>query len=77
MSYLIDLEVSNISDWLAVNKLSLNVDKKKFIIFHNNQKVIPTHDIPCLVIDNTVVERVTEFNFLGLTINEFMNWSSH
>ena len=77
MSYLINLELSKISDWLAVNKLSLNVDKTKFMIFHNHQKVIPTHDIPCLVINNTVVERVTEFNFLGLTINEFMNWSSH
>ena len=77
MSYLINLELSKISDWLAVNKLSLNVDKTKFMIFHNHHKVIPTHDIPCLVINNTVVERVTEFNFLGLTINEFMNWSSH
>ena len=33
MSYLINLELSKISDWLAVNKLSLNVDKTKFIIF--------------------------------------------
>ena len=73
MSYLIN----RISDWLAVNKLSLNVDKTKFMIFHNHQKVIPTHDIPCLVINNTVVEKVTEFNFFGLTINEFMNRSSH
>ena len=24
-----------------------------------------------------MIERVTEFNFLGLTINEFMNWNSH
>ena len=47
MSYLINLELSKISDWLAVNKLSLNVDKTKFMIFHNHQKVIPTHDIPC------------------------------
>ena len=77
MSYLINLELSKISDWLAVNKLSLNVDKTKFMIFHNHQKVIQIHDIPCLEINNTVVERVTEFNFLGLTINEFMNWSSH
>ena len=77
MSYLINLELSKISDWPAVNKLSLNVHKTKFMIFHNHQKVIPTHDIPCLVINNTGIERVTVLNFLGLTINEFMNWSSH
>ena len=63
MSYLINLELSQISDWLAVNKLSLNVDKTNFMIFHNHQKVTPTHDIRCLVINNTVVERVTEFKF--------------
>ena len=77
MSYFINLELSKISDWLVVNKLSLNVDNTKFMIFHNRQKVKPTHDIPCLVINNTVVGRVTEFNFGGLTINEFMNWSFH
>ena len=69
--------MSKISDWLAVNKISLNVDKTKFMILHNHRKVIPTHGIPRLVINNTVIERVTEFNFWGLTINEFMNWSSH
>ena len=63
MPYSINLELSKISDWLAVNKLSLNVDKTKVMIFHNHQKVIPTHDIPCLVINNTLVERVAEFNF--------------
>ena len=63
MSYLINLELSKISASLVVKKLSLNVDKIKFMIFQNHQKVMPTHDISCLVINNTVVESVTEFNF--------------
>ena len=29
------------------------------------------------MINNTLIEQVTEFNFLGLTVNEFMNWNSH
>ena len=29
------------------------------------------------MINNTIIERVTEFNFLGLTVNEYMNWNSH
>ena len=28
-------------------------------------------------IENTIIERVYEFNFLGLTINENLNWKSH
>ena len=38
----------------------------KFMIFHNHQKVILTHDTPCLVINNTVVDSATELNFSEL-----------
>ena len=34
----INSELLKISDWLKVNKLSLNVDKTKYIIFHSYQK---------------------------------------
>ncbi len=30
-----------------------------------------------LKIENTIVERVYEFNFLGLIMNENLNWKSH
>ena len=72
-----NMELSRISDWPAVNKLSLNPAKTKFMLFHNYQKTINEDDIPHLIINNTITERVTEFNFWGLTINEFINWNSH
>ena len=72
-----NMELSKISDRLAVNKLSLNTAKTKFMLFHNYQKTINEDDIPQLTINNTIIERVTEFNFWGLTINKFMNWNSH
>ena len=77
VSTMINVELTKIFDWLAVNKLSLNAAKTKFMLFHNYQKIINEDDIPHLTINDTVIERVTEFNFLGLTINEFMNWNSH
>ena len=73
----INEELLKISDWLAVNKLSLNAKKTKFMIFHNYQKVIKETEIPRLLMMGTEIDRVREFNFLGLTINEFMTWSSH
>ena len=73
----INSELLKISDWLKVNKLSFNVDKTKYMIFHNYQRVIANEDIPDLQINDKIIERVSCFNFLGLTINEFMNWSSH
>ena len=47
------------------------------MIFHYRQRVLTENDIPCLMINDTLIERVTEFNFLGLTVNEYMNWNSH
>ena len=34
VSILINSELDKIADWLAVNKLSLNVQTTKFMIFH-------------------------------------------
>ena len=77
VSILINSELEEIADWLAVNKLSLNVQKTKFMIFHYRQTIITGNDIPRLMINNTMIEQVTEFNFLSLTVNEYMNWNSH
>ena len=77
VSTLINSEITKISEWLSVNKLSLNANKTKFMIFHNYQKVMTDSDIPQLEMNKTPIERVAEFNFLGITINEFMNWGSH
>ena len=40
----INEELSKISDWLAVNKLSLNASKTKFIQFHHRQKTLNEND---------------------------------
>ena len=47
------------------------------MIFHYRQRILTENDIPHLMINNTLIEQFTEFNFLGLTVNEFMNWNSH
>ena len=72
----INLEIKKITDWLALNKLSLNVKKTKFMIFHYRQKNI-SRFIPEIRIGETIIERVHDFNFLGLTIDENMTWKSH
>ena len=73
----INQELSKISDWLIVNKLSLNISKSKFVQFHHKQKIMNEDNYPKLKINDSEIERVQEFNFLGLTINENLDWSSH
>ena len=52
VSTLINSEITKISEWLSVNKLSLNANKTKSMIFHNYQKVMTDSDIPQLEINN-------------------------
>ena len=45
-------------------------------MFHYRQRKIDSL-IPNLKINSVPIERVTEFNFLGLTIDEQLSWSPH
>ena len=77
LSSKINEELEKIYTWLAINKLSLNLKKTKFMIFHYKQKKILPHMVPHIQINNTDIDLVKEFNFLGLTVNEHLDWSSH
>ena len=74
-SKMIDAELSKINDWLAVNKLSLNVGKTKFMIFSKINKNVPININ--LSINHQRLERVDVFTFLGLTIQENLSWKAH
>ena len=70
----INQELLEITKWMKLNKLSLNAKKTKFMIFSNPQKVITTPDI---LVDNTKIECVDNFNFLGITLDRHLNWNAH
>ena len=70
----INNELEKITLWLKMNKLSLNVQKTKFMIFHRKQKQISELNI---AINYTDIERVESFNFLGLHIHESLSWRTH
>ena len=74
---IINNELKKVMIWLNVNMLSLNVKKTKYMIFHNPQRQISNLNIPKIYINNVEIEKVKEFNFLGITINENCNWKNH
>ena len=69
-------ELAKVYDWLAVNKLSLNVKKTKYVIFHAINKKIEDV-VPDLDINGIPLERVQSFNFLGLLLHGNMSWKPH
>ena len=75
-SHAINSELSLITDWLCLNKLSLNAKKTKMMIFHHRQRNISNIKLE-LFINNTKIDQVKEFDFLGITLDECMTWNSH
>jgi len=61
--------------WLCSNQLSLNIEKSNFVIFHSPQKKI-THHIN-LTLNNCILKQVTATKYLGVMIDENLNWKSH
>ena len=74
MNDILNDELVKINNWLKVNKLSLNVAKTKAMLFHMPQKQIPNLR---LKIAGSNIEFIDHFNFLGITINEQLNWTKH
>ena len=71
----LNTELSKIYEWLCINKLSLNINKTKFIVFHTKRNKLHAN-IPVLKI-NEIIERAIQFNFLGITMNENLTWHDH
>ena len=70
----INNELNKINNWLKANKLSLNVKKTKFMMFRKPQKKV---EIPVLHIGGENIDYVNNFNFLGIVLNQHLNWHSH
>ena len=70
----INMELSKVSQWLAANKLPLNVAKTKFMVFHMHQKAVT---YPDLYLNGNKIERVTPFNYLGLIPQANLSWNKH
>ena len=69
-------ELYCVQEWLNVYRLSLNVSKTKYMIFHHRQQKIDGF-IPDIRINDSPIARVTDFNFLGLQIDQHLNWNAH
>ena len=61
-----------INQWLGASKLSLNVPKTKFMVFHTHNRSV---SYPDLQIIGNKIKLVTEFNFLGLVLQSKLSWN--
>jgi len=73
---LVNDELVHLSEWFVANRLSLNIKKTNFIIFSSSHKRVPIN-LPNLSINGNVIERVKYARFLGVYIDERLDWSEH
>ena len=63
-----------VTEWLQVNKLSLNISNSHFMLF--TRKRTNVHDIN-IEINNITISRVKNVKFLGVILDEKMSWKGH
>ena len=71
---IMETTLAQLSSYLRMNHLSLNISKTKYTIFSNIQH-FETNKI--LSFGNVVIEGVTNFNYLGMIIGEMIAWKDH
>ena len=69
-------EIEKISNWFKSNKLSLNLTKTNYVIFRTRNRRVPTTTQE-IQIDGLIISRLQNVKFLGIMINEFLNWNIH
>ncbi|KAK9882698.1 hypothetical protein WA026_022748 [Henosepilachna vigintioctopunctata] len=71
---LINEDLDRYIGWLYLNKLKINVNKTKFIILKQKNKAVNNIN---LKINEIELEQVTSLEYLGLIIDEYLNWKAH
>ena len=74
----VNAELQKISQWFRANKLSLNVKKRNYTLFHKcSLKDKMPLKLPELKIGNNIIEKATSIKFLGVMIDENISWRDH
>ena len=74
MDTIINQELKEISEWLKVNKLSLNIKKTHYMIFTTKRKRLV--DVS-LQIDGHIINETDSTKFLGVIIDNKLSWKNH
>ena len=71
----VNKELRKLYLWLNVNRLSLNVSKTNFIIFHPYNK--PLKQNITLKINNKAIIEKCHIKYLGVIVDSHLNWKHH
>ncbi len=70
----LNTELEKISKWVSANKLKVNVTKTNYILFQNRSV---EHRMRTVYMEGCELKRVSCTKFLGVLIDENLNWKNH
>ena len=73
----INEELRELKTWLKKNKLKLNIMKTKYLIMGKNIDENLIENEIKIDIDGEIIERVKNIKYLGVIIDENLNWDEH
>ena len=72
LELIVNNELTHVHTWLCANKLSLNIGKSSFVLFHPPQRKIEASIN--LYIDDTSLNEKDNIKHLGIIIDSNLNW---
>ena len=76
MTATLNKELQLVSEWVARNKLALNISKTKSIVLGTKHSLNPKTQLN-LVINNVEITQVEVTKLLGVTLDCKLSWSEH
>ena len=68
--------MATVTQWLKLNKLTLNVGKTKLMILGSQRRLNVINDVN-LTIAGVNIERVETFKYLGIMLDQYLSFESH
>ena len=59
---------------MRFNKLSINPDKTEFMVIGNPHRTNKLADLPPFFLGKNEISRVNKSNYLGVTVDDKLNW---
>ena len=72
----VKVKIQQLFIWCVCNKLAIDIDKTYFVLFHALNKPVPD-DFTVIVITQMMIKRATEIRYLGLVLDEKLNYNEH
>ena len=73
----INKDLITLSEWLSLNKLTLNIGKTKYMAYSLSNRTVQALDYLKVMLNGIEIERVPTFKFLGIHIDEHLTWKTH